>query len=63
MRRDRAIGNMAMISEKRGFSVATVAKGWLLVYIIANASPLSCCFFTLETLKNFQEQVTVSSLC
>ena len=27
---NRPIANMATISPKRGFSVATVAKGWLL---------------------------------
>ena len=30
----RPIANMATISPKRGFSVATVAKGWSLVYML-----------------------------
>ena len=32
--RNRPIANMATISPKRGFSVATVAKGWSLVYML-----------------------------
>ena len=35
----------------------------LVACLYANASPLSYCLFTLETIKNFQKQVTVSSLC
>ena len=33
-RDNRPIANMATISPKRGFSVATVAKGWSLVYML-----------------------------
>ena len=31
---NRPIANMATITPKRGFSVATVAKGWSLVYML-----------------------------
>ena len=34
---NRPIANMAMISPKRGFSVATVARGWLPVFTCAVA--------------------------
>ena len=59
---NRPIANMAMISPKRGFSVATVAKGWSLVYMLMQVRYLVV-FFTLETIKNFQEEVSVGSMC
>ena len=59
---NRPIANMATISPKRGFSVATVAKGWLLVYMLMRVRYLVL-FFTLETIKNFHEEVIVASLC
>ena len=52
---------MATISLKRGFSVATVAKGWSLAYMLMRVRYFVV-FFTLETKENFQEEVTVSSL-
>ena len=52
---------MATISSKRGFSVATVAKGWSLVYMLMRVR-YHVLFFTLETIENFQEEVTVSFL-
>ena len=60
--RNRPIANMATISPKRGFSVATVAKGCSLVYMLMQVRYLVV-FFTLETIKNFQEEVIVGSLC
>ena len=51
---------MATISPKQGFSVATVARGWSLVYMLMRIRYLIV-FFTLETIKNVQE-VTVRSL-
>ena len=47
---DRPIANMATISPKRGFSVATVAKGWSLVYMLMRVRYLVV-FFTLGTIK------------
>ena len=52
---------MATISSKRGFLVATVAKGWSLVYMLMRVR-YHVVFFTLETIENFQEEVTVSFL-
>ena len=58
---NRPIANMATISPKRGFSVATVGKGWSLVYMLMRVRYLVV-FFTLETIKNFQEEVSVGSM-
>ena len=53
---------MVTISPKRGFLVATIAKGWSLVYMLMQVRYLVV-FFTLETIKNFQEEVSVGSMC
>ena len=53
---------MATTSPKRGFSVATVAKGWSLVYMLIRVR-YPVVLFTLETTKNFQEEVSVGSMC
>ena len=58
----RPIANMATISPKRGFSVATVAKGWSLVYMLMRVRYLVV-FFTLETIKKLSEEVSVGSVC
>ena len=41
----RPIANMAAIPPKRGFSVATVAKGWSLVYMLMRIRYLVFFFF------------------
>ena len=46
---------------KARLSVATVAKGWSLVYMLMRVR-YHVVFFTLETIENFQEEVTVSFL-
>ena len=51
----RPIANMATISPKRGFSVATVAKGWSLVYMLMRVRYLVG-FFTLETIKKLSRR-------
>ena len=52
---NRPIANMATISPKRGFSVATVAKGWSLVYMLMRVRYLVV-FFTLETIKKLSRR-------
>ena len=52
---NRPIANMATISPKRGFSVATIAKGWSLVYMLMRVRYLVV-FFTLETIKKLSRR-------
>ena len=52
---DRPIANMATIPPKRGFSVATVAKGWSLAYMLMRVRYLFV-FFTLETIKKLSRR-------
>ena len=51
---NRPIANMATISPKRGFSVATVAKVWLPVFTcdVAGNAAVSQAFFPLKLDKN-----------
>ena len=51
----RPIANMATMSPKQGFSVATVAKGWSLVYMLMRVRYLVV-FFTLETIKKLSRR-------
>ena len=53
---------MATISPKRGFSVATVAKGWSLVYMLMRVRYLVV-FFTLETIKKTFKKKSASVQC
>ena len=50
----RPIANMATISPNRGFSVATVARGWLLVFTcgVAGKTAVSQASFPLNSTKN-----------
>ena len=52
---NRPIANMATISPKRGFSVATVAKGWSPIYMLMRVRYLVV-FFTLETIKKLSRR-------
>ena len=53
---------MATISPKRGFSVATVAKGWSVVYMLMRVRYLVV-FFTLETIKKTFKKKAPSVQC
>ena len=50
---NRPIANMATISPKRGFSVATVARGWLPVFTcaVAGKTAASQASFSLNSTK------------